>query len=194
MTDTNTLAAIKRELDSFLPPDRKGGVLSLAQERWLFGRVQTLERLLALAQQDEYDAVQSEIGLQEQLRTTETTLAHAEAFIEHQDMSYRWAEWCEGRDPSPRRLHAAGICDCCDAPPHPEDAPYIRPADDPHSLVAKALERNPAKSPDGAGSLVRSQSDEWTRSSTPPPPPREDSNQDRTPDVPGPASEPKEGA
>lgn len=71
MTDTNTLAAIKRELDSFLPPDREGGVLSLAQERWLFGRVQTLERLLALAQQDEYDAVQSEIGLQEQYEELE---------------------------------------------------------------------------------------------------------------------------
>lgn len=37
--------------------------------------------------------------LEEQLRSAETTLAHAEAFIEHQDMSYRWAEWCEGRDP-----------------------------------------------------------------------------------------------
>ena len=28
----------------------------------------------------------------------ETTLAHAEAFIEHQGMSYRWGEWCEGRE------------------------------------------------------------------------------------------------
>lgn len=28
----------------------------------------------------------------------ETTLAHAETFIEHQGMSYRWAEWCEGRE------------------------------------------------------------------------------------------------
>lgn len=41
------------------------------------------------------------LSLEEQLRTAETTLAHAEAFIEHQDMSYRWAEWCEGRDPNP---------------------------------------------------------------------------------------------
>lgn len=48
--------------------------------------------------------------------------------------------------------------------------------------LADALARYPAKSPDGAGSLVRSQSDEWTRSSTPPPPPREDSNQERKPD------------
>ena len=37
--------------------------------------------------------------LKERLKCAETTLAHAEAFIEHQDMNYRWAEWCEGRDP-----------------------------------------------------------------------------------------------
>ena len=29
--------------------------------------------------------------LEEQLRSAETTLAYAEEFIEHQDMSYRWA-------------------------------------------------------------------------------------------------------
>lgn len=38
--------------------------------------------------------------LEEQLRTAETTLAHAEEFIEHQGMSYRWVEWCEGRNPA----------------------------------------------------------------------------------------------
>ena len=38
--------------------------------------------------------------LEEQLRSAETTLAYAEEFIEHQDMSYRWAEWCEGRNPA----------------------------------------------------------------------------------------------
>lgn len=42
------------------------------------------------------------VKLVEQLQSAETTLAHAEAFIEHQDMSYRWAEWCEGRNPASR--------------------------------------------------------------------------------------------
>ena len=39
-------------------------------------------------------------ALLEQLEAAETTLAHALDFIEHQDMNYRWAEWCEGRNPS----------------------------------------------------------------------------------------------
>ena len=39
-------------------------------------------------------------AIYEQLEAAETTLAHALDFIEHQDMNYRWAEWCEGRNPS----------------------------------------------------------------------------------------------
>lgn len=39
-------------------------------------------------------------ALQEQYRVLDLSFHHAEEFIEHMDMSYRWAEWCEGRNPA----------------------------------------------------------------------------------------------
>lgn len=51
--------------------------------------------------QEQLSAAEKHISVtQEQLESAETFSAHAEAFIEHMDMGYRWAEWCEGLDPS----------------------------------------------------------------------------------------------
>lgn len=81
--------------------------------RWALKGYQQPLALEALARLEEQYEVMEEnlkayqrtiLELKEQLEAAETTLAHAEAFIKHQDMSYRWAEWCEGRDLIPAKI------------------------------------------------------------------------------------------
>lgn len=62
------------------------------------------ERVELRAEEDSiYRVYDAEVERRQQ---AETTLAHAEAFIEHMDMGYRWAEWCEGRNPSRKESYS----------------------------------------------------------------------------------------
>ena len=119
------LAAIISPLNHLSQDHGEGARRNLAAVRehirHLEEQVQALEAACDHHRMFWQKAEERERGLKEQLEAAETrkqelwtrlldmegkyldaanTLAHAEEFIEHQDMSYRWAEWCEGRDPA----------------------------------------------------------------------------------------------
>lgn len=100
---------------------KERSILTHAEDSRLLEQVQTTERQRDLLQREAdaakvtitelelacdhhrmfwQKAEERERGLKEQLESAERTLAHAEEFIASQDMSYRWSEWCEGRDPN----------------------------------------------------------------------------------------------
>lgn len=102
------------------------------------------------------DMRQYNIRLEEQLRTAETTLAHAEEFIEHQDMSYRWSEWCEGRNPATSPFPPdAPWDDMPDVRPGPVSDPASEPEVASKTWYCKIGETDPANVPQGGDFPMR---------------------------------------